>query len=194
MKRILFPLLLIMVSALLGMGAVACGDDDDDDDDGGGAATATGNGGGATTLGVYLRELNEIQEGVTEATDAIGEQADQAFSDPARARQSLSAAIDVAESAVTSLEDLNPPDEAVSAHEALIEAGNNLATVSQDYQDQLQGMQPGPAFDTFADDALADDSELSQAIDGMIDACNAMEEVSTENNAGVDLACPAPRS
>jgi hypothetical protein len=82
------------LALLLGIGVVACGDDDDDD---GGAATSTGDGNGASTLGVYLRDVNEVQEGVSEATDSIGEEV---WGDPARARQSLSAAIDVAESSV----------------------------------------------------------------------------------------------
>jgi hypothetical protein len=190
MKRILFPAILIATLALLlGIGVVACGDDDDDDD--GGTATSTAAGDGATSLGAYLREVNDIQEGVSEATDSIGEEV---WDDPPRARQALSAAIDVAESAVTALEALNPPDEAVSAHQGLISAGDNLVAVATDYYDQLQDLQAGPAFDTFAEDAQASDSELSQALDEMVTACASMEEVSTENRAGVDLACPAPRS
>ncbi len=195
MKRVLFPgLLLGVLVLLLGIGAVACGDDDDDDDGGGGAATSTQGGDGATTLGAYLREVNDIQEGVSEATDVIGEQSQEAFSDPPKARQSLSAAIDVADSAVTALKALNPPDEAISEHEALIAAGENLVAVAETLSGELQNLQPGPAFDTWAEDAQAPGSDLSNAIDEMVSACDALESVSKEFKTGVDLACPAPNS
>ncbi len=192
MKRIRFPLVLFAASALLlGIGAVACGDDDDDGNDGG---TATSTGGGTTTLGAYLKDVNDVQEGVSTATDVIGEQSDTAFSDPAKARQSLSAAIDVADSAVTALKALDPPDEAKSEHEALIAAGENLVKVAQKLSDELQGMQPGAAFDTLAKDAQAPGSELSAAIDKMVSACEAMQSVSEEYKTSVSLSCPARNS
>jgi hypothetical protein len=98
-------MLLIAASVvLLGIGAVACGDDDDDDDDGG-PATATGSG---NELVDYLTKVNDIENSITTATNAIGEQSEEAFSDPAKARQALSAAVDAAESAVTALNALDP--------------------------------------------------------------------------------------
>ena len=191
MKRFRFPLLLIAASVLLvGMAAVACGDDDDDDGDDGGA-TATGDGNGSVTLGAYLKDVNDIQEGVSTATDNIGEEV---FSDPARARQALSAAIDVADSAATALQALDVPDEAVSEHERLIAAGENLVTVAESVSDEMQGMEPGAEFDAFAEDVQAPGSELSDALDEMVAACEAMEALSDEYKTGVDLACPAPRS
>lgn len=192
MKRFRFPLLLIAASVLLlGMVAVACGDDDDDDGDDGGSATATGDGNGSVALGAYLKDVNDIQEDVSTATDSIGEEA---FSDPARARQALSAAIDVAESAATALGALDVAPEATSEHERLITAGENLAAVAQSVSDEMQGMEPGAEFDAFAEDVQAPGSELSDALDEMVAACEAMEALSEEYKTGVDLACPASRS
>lgn len=192
MKRFRFPLLLIAASALLlGIGAVACGDDDDDDGDDGGTATATGEGNGSVSIGAYLNNVNDIQEGVSTATNNIG---DEVFSDPARARQAMSAAIDVADSAATALGALDVPDEFVSEHERLIAAGENLVAVAQDVSDQMQGMTPGSEFDAFAEDVQAPGSELSDALEEMVAACDAMEALSDELKTGVDLACPAPRS
>jgi len=192
MKRTLFPLMLIAASALLlAMGAVACGDDDEGGGGDGGATTEPG-GGDSTVLVSYLRELNDIQEGVSDATDTVGEQSEQAFSNPTQARQSLSAAIDVADSAVTALEALDVPEEASTAHAELIAAGENLVEAATAVNDDLQGVEPGPEFDTLAEEAQAADSELSQAIDRMVQACESMQAVAEENNTNVDLACPSP--
>lgn len=190
MKRTLFPFLLIAASVLLlVVGTAACGDDDEGGGGDGGATTAGGDG---TVLVSYLRELNEIQEGVSDATDTVGEQSEQAFSNPTQARQSLSAAIDVADSAVTALEALDVPEEASAAHAELIAAGENLVDAATAVNSDLQGVEPGAEFDTLAEEAQAPDSELSQAIDRMIQACESMAALAEENNTNVDLACPAP--
>ena len=188
MKRTRLLLLIAASALLLGIGAVACGDDDDDDGGNGGSPTS-----GSVSAGAYLREVNDIQEGVSTATDAIGEQSDQAFSDPAKARQSLSAAVDVADSAVTALKALDVPSDVSAEHARLIAAGQKLVTVATGLIAQLQGMQPGPAFDTLSANAQADDSQLSKAIDEMVNACKGLQLWSEENKTGVDLACPAPR-
>jgi len=193
MKRTLFPFLLIAASVLLlAVGMAACGDDDGGGGGDGGAATTPAGGDGDTVLVSYLRELNEIQEGVSDATDTVGEQSEQAFSNPTQARQSLSAAIDVADSAVTALEALDVPEEASTAHAELIAAGENLVDAATAVNDDLQGVEPGPEFDTLAEEAQAPDSELSQAIDRMVQACESMQAVAEDNNTNVDLACPSP--
>lgn len=189
MKRIPLPLLLIAASAvLMGIGAVACGGDSDDGDDSG-AATATPNGGGTAILAAYLTEVTEVQEGVSAATDTMGEEV---FSDPELARQSLSAAIDLAESSVAALEAMDPPDDAMSAHEALLAAGKNLVADIQVLFDELQGMEDGAAFDALAADTQAPGSELSKAIDELVSACEGLQALSAEFKTGVELACPAP--
>ena len=187
MKRILVPMLLIAASVvLLGIGAVACGDDDDDDDDGG-APTATGSG---NELVDYLTEVNDIENGVTTATNAIGEQSEEAFSDPAKARQALSAAVDAAESAVTALNALDPPETAQDEHDALVAAGEDIAAAANAIIDDLQGMQAGDAsFDTLAEEAQSVDSDLSKAINAGVDACEAMQELATANDVE-HIECP----
>jgi hypothetical protein len=189
MKRILFPVLLIAASAvLLGIGAVACGDDDDDDD--AGTATATGSTDGESPLVDYLTEVNDIENSVTTATNAIGDQSEDAFSDPARARQALSAAIDAAEAAVASLKALEPvPETAQDEHDALVSSGEALVEVVQGLNDELQGMSAGAAFDQFADDAQAADSDLSNAINAGVDACEAMSQLATDNDVE-HIECP----
>ncbi len=188
MKRILFPLLAIATSVLLlGVGAVACGDDDDDDD--GGTATTTGGAAGEMTLVDYLTEVNDIENGVTTATDAIGEQSEEAFSDPARARQALSAAADVGESAVASLQALDPPETAQDEHDALIAAGEDLVAAVNALIADLQTLQAGPAFDTFAEDAQAPDSDLSKAINAGVDACEDMQKLASDNDVE-HIECP----
>ncbi len=184
MKRILFPVLLIAASVvLLGIGAVACGDDDDDD----GGATATPS---KNAMVDYLTEVNDIENGVTTATNAIGEQSEDAFSDPARARQALSAASDVGESAVASLNALDPPPTAKDEHDALVKAGEDLVTAVKALIADLQGLQAGPAFDTFAKDAKSPNSDLSKAINSGVDACEAMQKLASDN--GVEhIECPA---
>jgi hypothetical protein len=192
MKRFLplpvFALLILLIGVLM----VACGDDDEGDGGGEDTAAATDGGGGATSLGAYLREVNDVQEGVSAATDDIGEDSQQAFSDPARARQAMSAAIDVAESAVTALEAIDPPEEASTAHANLIAAGENLVDVATALSAELQGMSAGAEFDAFAEEAQAEGSDLSNAIDEMVTACEALQIISEENKTSVDLACPNP--
>ena len=123
MRRKLFPMLLFAALTLLLGLAIACGDDDDDDDDGGDASPADGGGGEELTLEAYLTEVDEIQSGVTQAADSVGDQAQQAFSDPNMAFQAMSSAVDIGESAVTSLQALTPPAEAEEAHTNLISRG-----------------------------------------------------------------------
>lgn len=182
MKRILFPMLLIAASVvLLGIGAVACGDDDDDDDDGGTATTLP--------IVAYLTEVNDIENSITTATNAIGEQSEEAFSDPAKARQALSAAVDAAESAVTALNALDPPETAQDEHDALVAAGEDIAAAANVIIDDLQGMTAGPAFDTLAEEAQSVDSDLSKAINAGVDACEAMQELATANDVE-HIECP----
>jgi hypothetical protein len=186
MRGKLFPALLIAALTLLLALVVACGDDDDDDDDGGTEPTGSPEAGEELTLDEYLAEVNEIQEGVTQATDAVGENAQDAFSDPTAARQALTSASQIGEAAVTSLQALTPPAEAQDAHDGLISAGENLVSEVDTLSTDLQAIEPGAEFDEWAADAQAPDSELSQAINGMADAC---EEVAGLGD--VDLSCPA---
>jgi hypothetical protein len=187
--RLLFPIasgLLIAIALVTG----ACGDDDETDTGGDGATDAPTNGAGETSLGTYMAEVDEIQDGVTETIDDIGVRSEQAFSDPARARSALSAAVDVGESAVASLQDLSPPEEAKAAHEELIAAGENLVEAVQGYADSLTGVEAGPEFDQITQEAEAPGSELSQAIERMRQACQGMVDLAAANDLTVDLSCP----
>lgn len=194
MKRRLFRLAAIAACVLLpGIGAMACGDDDDDASDGG-AATSPAGDGGAATLAPYLQDVSEIQQGVSEAADSIGGPSSNALADPPLARQSLSAAIDLAESSVTALQTLDPPNEAASEHEALIAAGESLLAVVQALLDEIQDMEAGPAFDALVEDAQAPGSDLSNAIDEVVSACESLRTLAAEFETGVELSCPAPGS
>lgn len=192
MKRILFPALIAGLALLFGAGAVACGDDDDDGAATDAPATDAPDGDGELTLEAYLTEVNDIEDGVTIATDDIGDRSEQAFSDPPQARQSLSAAADVGESAVASLQALTPPAEAQDQHDALIAAGEDLVAAVSDLSAAAQGLQAGAAFDTFAADAQAADSELSQAINALSAACDDMQQLATDNSVDITLECPVP--
>jgi hypothetical protein len=187
--RFLAPIaagLLVTIAFLVG----ACGDDDETDTGGDGATEAATNGAGESSLGTYMAEVDEIQDGVTEAVDAIGVQSEQAFSDPPRARSALTAAVDVGESAVSSLQDLSPPDEAQAAHDELIAAGENLVEAVQGYADSLTGVEAGPEFDEITAEAEGPDSELSRAIERMRQACQEMVDLAAANDLTVDLSCP----
>jgi ABC-type transporter Mla subunit MlaD len=186
--KLLFPIasgLLVAIAVF----ALACGDDDETDT-GGGGATDAANGAGGSSLATYMTEVDEIQDGVTDATDAIGARSEQSFGDPDRARSALSAAVDVGESAVASLQDLSPPDEAQAAHDELIAAGENLVEAVQGYADSLTGVEPGPEFDEITAEAESPDSELSRAIERMRQACQEMVDLAAANDLTLDLSCP----
>ena len=168
---------------------MACGDDDDDDDDGG---TATDAAGEELTLEAYLTEVEDIGSGVTSATNDIGDQSQTAFSDPAQAQQSLSAAADVGDSAVASLQDLTPPAEAQAQHDALIAAAEDVSAEAAALSTEAAGLEAGPEFDTFAADAQASDSTLSQSINALSAACEDMLTLATDNSIDITLECPTP--
>jgi hypothetical protein len=181
MKRILFPLPLVAASVLLlTLGMVGCGDDDDGGGDGGGATTPAG---------TALTEVNDIENSFTKGIDAVGEQSQTAFDDPAKARQALSAALDAGEAAVTALDSLEPPETAQDEHDGLIGAGEDLVAAVNALLEDLQGLQAGPEFDAFAEEAQSPESELSQAINAGVDACIAMQELATAN-AVEHIECP----
>jgi len=186
--RPLFPIASGLLVAMA-LAAGACGDDEKDSG-GNGATDAATDGAGESSLGTYMAEVDEIQAGVTDATDTIGARSEQAFGDPARARSALTAAIDVGESAVSSLEDLSPPENAKAAHEELIAAGTNLVEAVQSYQDSLTGVEAGPRFDQIMEEAEAPDSALSRAIERMRQACQEMVDLAAANNLTLDLSCP----
>jgi ABC-type transporter Mla subunit MlaD len=180
------PLGLVSV-LIIAFGAIACGDDDEKKTD-----TATGGAtrGAALSAEAYIGEVNEIQDGVTNAADAVGARSEQAFGDPARARSALTAAADVGESAKTSLEALDPPSDATAIHEELIAAGEELVAAVQSYSDRLTGAEVGPEFDKITEEAEAPDSDLSKAIERMGEACRAVQAYADENNVQADLSCP----
>ena len=186
--RPLFPIAAGLLVAMA-LAAGACGDDEKDSG-GNGATDAATDGAGESSLGTYMAEVDEIQDGVTDATDTIGSRSEQAFGDPARARSALTAAIDVGESAVSSLEDLSPPENAKAAHEELIAAGTNLVEAVQSYQDSLTGVEAGAKFDQITEEAEAPDSALSRAIERMRQACQEMVDLAAANNLTLDLSCP----
>jgi ABC-type transporter Mla subunit MlaD len=188
--RLLLPItsgVLIAIALISG----ACGDDDEKDSGGDGATDAATDGAGESSLGTYMAQVDEIQDGVTEATDAIGDRSEQAFGDPARARAALTAAVDVGESAVASLEDLSPPESAQAAHEELIAADENLVAEAQSFADRLSGVEAGAEFDQITAEAEAPDSELSRAIERMRQACQEMVDLAAANDLTLDLSCPA---
>lgn len=143
------------------------------------------------TLEAYLTEVDEIQGGVTMAADSVGDQSQQAFSDPNMAFQAMSSAVDIGESAVASLQGLTPPAEAEEAHTNLIAAGEGLVAAVQGVADDVQGMEAGPEFDAYAEEAQAPDSDLSMAVNEMADACEAVQTLADDNSVAVDLECPA---
>jgi hypothetical protein len=167
---------------------VACGDDDEGSDGNGGATTTAG-ADGESPLVEYLTEVNDIENSLTAGIDAVGEQSQNAFDDPARARTSLSAALDAGESAVASLDALEPPETAQDEHDALLAAGEDLVAAVNALLEELQGLQAGPEFDTFAEEAQSPDSELSQAINAGVEACEKMQKLATDN-AVQHIECP----
>jgi len=183
--RLLLPLTVATVCTI-GLGAVACGDDDEKTDTGDGGGTA----GAALSAEAYLEEVNGIQDGVTDAADAVGARSEQSFGDPPRARAALTAAVDVGESAVSSLEAVDPPADAEEIHTELIAAGEALVTAVQSYSDRLTGVEAGAEFDEITEEAEGPESDLSQAIERMGDACRAVQTYADDNNVEVDLSCP----
>lgn len=174
--------ILFVVAAM----AAACGDDD-------GGGNGGGDGQGAQlSVEDYLREVDEIQDGVTQATDTIGARSEQAFADPTAARQALSAAVSVGEGAVTALNELDPSVGAEPAHERLTAAGEKLVTAVQGYVDRLEGVEPGPEFEEIKADAEDPDSDLSVAINEMIEACELMQLFVDDALQDFELSCPEP--
>lgn len=168
--------------------AGACGDDEPDTGNGG-TETASGSG---TELSVeeYLTEVNKIQDDVTAVTGDIGARSEDIFVDPASARQAVSAANDVAQSAVTSLEALDPSVGAEGPHEQMVAAGKALVTAGEDLFDELRIVQAGPEFDAIVEEMEADDSPINTAINDMIEACEQMQLFVDDSQLTINLDCP----
>jgi len=180
---LLFPAAVILVAIALTAGA--CGDDDPKDT--GGAGTGT-----ELTVVEYLTEVNEIQDNVTNVTGDIGARSDNAFIDPAAARQAVSAAVDVAQSAVTSLEALDPSVGAEPAQARMVEAGKALVAAGEDLFDEIRVVEAGPEFDAIVEEAEAADSPINTAINDMIEACELMQLFVDDAQQDFNLNCPDP--
>jgi len=178
---LLFPAAVILVA--IALTAEACGDDDPKD---------TGGAGTELTVVEYLTEVNEIQDNVTAVTGDIGAQSDNAFIDPATARQAVSAAVDVAQSAVTSLEALDPSVGAEPAQERMLAAGKALVAAGEDLFDQLRIVEAGPEFDAIVEEVEAADSPINTAINDMIEACELMQLFVDDAQQDFNLNCPDP--
>jgi hypothetical protein len=188
MKRtLLLPSAAAMLVAVA-LTAGACGDDEPDTGNGG-TETASGSG---TELSVeeYLTEVNKIQDDVTAVTGDIGARSEDIFVDPASARQAVSAANDVAQSAVTSLEALDPSVGAEGPHEQMVAAGKALVTAGEDLFDELRIVQAGPEFDAIVEEMEADDSPINTAINDMIEACEQMQLFVDDSQLTINLDCP----
>jgi hypothetical protein len=181
---LLFPLAAVILAAIA-VTAGACGDDDNKDTGGGGTGTEL-------TVVEYLTEVNEIQDNVTEVTGDIGARSDAVFVDPAATRQAVSAAIDVAQSAVTSLEALDPSVGAEPAHARMVTAGQALVAAGEDLFDELRAVEAGPEFDALAEEVEAADSPLNTAINDMIEACELMQLFVDDAQQDFNLNCPDP--
>jgi len=181
--RLLFPLAAVTLAAIA-LTAGACGDDDKKDT-GGGATDGT-----ELTVAEYLAEVNKIQDNVTEVTGGI--ESDETFIDPAKARAAVSAAVDVAQSAVTSLEALDPSVGAEPANERMIAAGKALVAAGEDLFDELRIVKAGPEFDRIAEEAQAADSPINKAINDTIEACELMQLFVDDAQQDFNLSCPDP--
>jgi hypothetical protein len=184
---LLLPLAAVTLAAIA-LTAGECGDDDNKDT-GGGATSGT-----ELTVVEYLTEVNEIQDNVTEVTGDIGARSDDIFVDPAAARQSVSAAVDVAQSAVTSLEALDPSVGAEPAHARMVAAGQALVAAGEDLFDELRVVEAGPEFDAIVEEVEAPDSPINTAINDMIEACELMQLFVDDAQQDFNLNCPEPPS
>jgi len=169
-SRLLWIILGAMLVLMLGVAFPSCGDDDDED--GNGAPT----GDGEPDAEAYYQDVDRIQNSLTEQLDAIGEQSEEAFGDPDKARNSLSAAKSAGESALEDLSALEAPSVAATAHANLVTASEEMVAAVEGMIADLQGVEEGPEFDDFINGVLQTDSAYTLAAETMRDACAGMQD------------------
>lgn len=152
--------------------------------------------GGKTTLSLdeYFQQLDAIQEqaDATFATEeaSTGEPAADASGEELAAflRDNLSSTVDVVRAAAADVDDLEPPDEAADANSDFVEAINSTGDALDAVVDSIPDTLTLAELEN-ADTTFFNSDELNAADEQFATACNALEQVASDNGITVDLAC-----
>ena len=176
--RLLMASVGVTLALALGVAAAACGDDD------------TNGGANAPDAEAYYSDVDRIQNALTEQVDAIGEQSEEAFGDPDKARNSLSAAKSAGESALEDLNALEAPAVAATAHSSLVGASEEMVAAVEGMIADLQGVDAGPDFDDFINSVLQTDTAYTLAAETMREACADMQDAADNSRVDIVFQCP----
>ena len=156
------------------------------------AAACGGGGGNKLTLEEYFQKLDSVQEqaDATFATQeaSTGEPSQDASGEELAAflRDNVTSSADVLRDAAADVNDLEPPDEVADAHSDIAAAINDLVAAFDDLADSVPDtltpaeLEQGTFFNS---------TELNAADEQFVAACNALEQIASDNGITVDLAC-----
>jgi len=150
------------------------------------------NGGGGLSLEEYFQKLDSVQEqaDATFATQeaSTGEPSQDASGEELAAflRDNVTSSADVLRDAAADVNDLEPPDEVADAHSDLVAATNDLVAAFDD----MAGSVPDTlTLAELEQGAFFNSDELNAADEQFVAACNALEQIASDNGITVDLAC-----
>ena len=158
-------------------------------------AFACGGGGdGKLSLDEYFQKIDEVQENndATFATqeaeagepsaDATGEELAQFL------RESVTSSAATLRDSGAAAADIEPPDEVADAHADIVAAINDLVAAIDDMADSVPDTLTLAELEN-AGATFFNSDELNAADEQFVAACNALEEIASDNGITVDLAC-----
>ena len=184
-SRLLWIILSAIVVLMLGVAAAACGDDDDED--GNGAPT----GDGEPDAEAYYSDVDRIQNRLTTHLADIEEQSNEAYGDPEKAATSLAAATSAGESALADIKALDVPSVAATAHADLVAAAEAMISALDGMIAGLEGIEgTGPEYTNWLGDIAQTDSEYTQAVNQLREACDGMQDAADNSQVEIVIQCP----
>ncbi len=148
-------------------------------------ATACGGGGEQLTLREYLSRLDELDNELTEQSEALGAQLEtlseaEAFE---QLPESLTQQVGLFEDFGDGLADLDPPAEAQDLHNETVDAVGDLVDAFRDAHEQAEGV------DSIADFGEVFGEALTAAEVRITQVCLDAEQLAADNDITVDLDC-----
>ncbi len=140
-------------------------------------------GGGSSSLEGYFQALNGVQQEINSQYTTISTQYPQAFQDKQQTLDYLDASVETWGGGVDKLKAIKPPDAAQQAHEALIQATDDVRGAFADLRTGATG-----AADAAALGELLNSADTA-AFDSFSTACQVLQALADQNSIAVQLTC-----
>src|SRR5688500_5856811 len=117
---------------------------------------------GCSSTDDYVDDVNEIQERVIEASNAVGSDLDASKKEIV---DQLETAEAEAEEAVADLQEVDVPEDAKKGHEELVKGFEDLEKLYADVRREIDSSSGGAAFEELRSEGAEIDKKIDQALD-----------------------------